>query len=133
MKVWVNGTFDVLHRGHIELLRYACGYGDVYMGIDYDDRVKKFKGQNRPVNTFQDRKEILKSLKYVKNVEGFGSDEELESLIVKSGAKVMIIGSDYKNKNIIGSHLFDRIIYFERMEDYSSTKIIEHEKNISNR
>ena len=45
----------------------------------------------------------------------------------------MIIGSDYKNKNIIGSHLFDRIIYFERMEDYSSTKIIEHEKNISNR
>ena len=133
MRVWVNGTFDVLHRGHIELLKYASGFGDVYMGIDYDERVKEFKGNSRPVNAFEDRKEILKSLKYVKNVEGFGSNEELESIIQKSGAKTMIIGSDYKNKKIIGSHLFDRIIYFERIVKYSSTKIIEHEKDISNR
>jgi len=133
MKVWVNGTFDVIHRGHIELLKYASGFGDVYMGIDYDERVKEFKGESRPVNSYEDRKEILKSLKYVKDVQGFGSDSDLMNLIETSGAKTMIIGSDYKDKKIIGSHLFDRIIYFDRIEKYSSTKIIEHEKNISNR
>lgn len=133
MKVWINGTFDVIHRGHIEMLRYASGFGEVYMGIDYDERVSKLKGQNRPVNTFEDRKEILKSIRFVKDVQGFGTDEELIEKIKKSGAKTMIIGSDYKDKTIIGSHLFDRIIYFERIVEYSSTKIIEHEKNTSNR
>ena len=133
MKIWVNGTFDVLHRGHVELLKYASGFGDVYMGIDYDERVKEFKGDSRPVNTFEDRREILKSLKYVKDVQGFGSDSELIKLIETSGAKTMIIGSDYEGKKIIGSHLFDRIIYFSRIKKYSSTKIIEHEKDISNR
>jgi D-beta-D-heptose 7-phosphate kinase/D-beta-D-heptose 1-phosphate adenosyltransferase len=133
MKVWVNGTFDVLHRGHIELFRYAYGFGDVRVGIDTDDRVKKLKGEDRPVNTFEDRKVLLESIKYIDSVVGFNSDEELENEIKKWDPKVMVIGSDYKNKRIIGSHLFDDIIYFERMEKHSSTNIINYGKNISNR
>ena len=133
MKVWVNGTFDVLHRGHIELFRYAYGFGDVRVGIDTDERVKKLKGEDRPVNTFEDRKILLESIKFIDSVVGFNSDEELENEIKKWNPKVMVIGSDYKNKRIIGSHLFDDIIYFERMEKHSSTNIINHGKNISNR
>ena len=133
MKIWVNGTFDVLHRGHIELLRYCSGWGRVRVGIDSDKRIKLLKGNSRPVNVFDDRKILLESLKYVNSVVEFDSDQELEDRIKEWGAKTMVIGSDYKDKKIIGSHLFDRIIYFERIVEYSSTKIIEHEKNTSNR
>jgi len=132
MKIWVNGTFDVLHRGHIELLRYCSGLGEVRVGIDYDNRVKKLKGMNRPINTFEDRKFLLESLKYVNSVVGFGTDKELEDRIEEWRAKTIVIGSDYKGKNIIGSHLFEKVIYFDRIKNYSSTKIIKHEKVISN-
>ena len=133
MKVWVNGTFDVLHRGHIELFKYAYGFGDVRVGIDYDERVKSLKGINRPVNTFEDRKCLLESIKYIDSVVGFISDEELENEIKKWNSNIMVIGSDYKDKKIIGSHLFENIIYFDRIVNYSSTKIISHDKNFSNR
>lgn len=133
MKVWVNGTFDVLHRGHIELFKYAYGFGDVRVGIDTDDRVKKLKGNNRPVNKFEDRKVLLESIKYIDSVVGFNSNQELEDEIKKWNSKIMIIGSDYENKKIIGSHLFDNIIYFDRIKEYSSTKVINYVKDISNR
>jgi len=125
MKVWVNGTFDVLHRGHIELIQYAYNFGDVRVGIDYDKRVKEFKGNDRPINSFEDRKLLMESIKYVDSVVGFGTDKELENKIKEWKAEIMVIGSDYKNKQIIGSHLFKDIIYFDRIERYSSTEIIE--------
>jgi len=124
-KVWVNGTFDVLHRGHIELIQYAYNFGDVRVGIDYDKRVKEFKGNDRPINSFEDRKLLMESIKYVDSVVGFGTDKELENKIKEWKAEIMVIGSDYKNKQIIGSHLFKDIIYFDRIERYSSTEIIE--------
>ena len=56
MKVWTNGCFDVLHRGHIELFRYARSLGDeLIVGIDTDEKVKQDKGKNRPVNNLHDR------------------------------------------------------------------------------
>jgi D-beta-D-heptose 7-phosphate kinase/D-beta-D-heptose 1-phosphate adenosyltransferase len=133
MKVWVNGTFDVLHRGHIELFRYAYGFGDVRVGIDYDGRVKQLKGLTRPINTWEDRKFFLESIKYVGSVVGFGSDEELEEQIKLWEPDYMIVGSDYKNKRVIGSQFTKQLLFFDRIENYSSTKIINHDKNTSNR
>jgi D-beta-D-heptose 7-phosphate kinase/D-beta-D-heptose 1-phosphate adenosyltransferase len=133
MKVWVNGTFDVLHRGHIELFRYAYGFGDVRVGIDYDGRVKQLKGLTRPINSWEDRKFFLESIKYVNSVVGFGSDEELEEQIKLWKPDYMIVGSDYKNKRVIGSQFSKQLLFFDRIENYSSTKIISHDKNFSNR
>ena len=54
--VWTNGCFDVLHRGHIELFKYAKSLGDyLVVGIDTDERVKASKGSSRPFNTLEDR------------------------------------------------------------------------------
>jgi cytidyltransferase-like protein len=133
MKVWVNGTFDVLHRGHIELFKYAYDFGEIRVGIDYDERVKSLKGNNRPVNTFEDRKYFLESIKYIGSVVGFGTDEELEEQIKLWKPDYMIIGSDYKNKRIIGSQFTKQLLFFDRIENYSSTKIISYDKNFSNR
>ena len=55
-KVWVNGTFDVLHIGHLKLLEFASTYGELRVGIDTDKRVKELKGNDRPFNNTEDRK-----------------------------------------------------------------------------
>ena len=125
-KVWVNGTFDVLHRGHIELFRYAYGFGDVRVGIDYDERVKSLKGTDRPINTWEDRKFFLESIKYVNSVVGFGSDEELEEQVKLWEPKYMIVGSDYKNKRVIGSQYVEDLIFFDRVKNFSTTNILTH-------
>jgi len=114
MKVWINGTFDVLHRGHIELFRYAYGFGDVRVGIDTDERVKKLKGNDRPVNKFEDRKTFLESIKFIDSVVGFSSDEELEEQIKSYQPNYMVIGSEFV-KNLI---------FFDRIENFSTTNII---------
>jgi D-beta-D-heptose 7-phosphate kinase/D-beta-D-heptose 1-phosphate adenosyltransferase len=133
LKVWVNGTFDVIHRGHIELLNYASSLGIVRVGIDSDLRVKKLKGNERPINNFDDRSFVIKNLKSVDSVVKFSSDEELEIEIALWSPDYLVVGSDYKDKKVIGSHLVKHVLFFEKLNDYSSTKIINYGKNFSSR
>lgn len=125
VRVWVNGTFDVLHRGHLELLNYASTYGTVRVGIDSDKRIKEFKGISRPINTLKDRILMIDSLKSVDSVVSFDSDEELENYIRAWNPHYIIIGSDYKDKRVIGSQLVEKVIFFDRIEGYSSTEKIK--------
>ena len=126
MKVWVNGTFDVLHIGHIRLLEYAHSFGDVRVGIDNDDRISQMKGKDRPFNNLGRRMEFLNAIKYVNDVVAFSTDEELVQKIKDYDPDIMVIGSDYKNKPIIGSEFPKKIVYFERIEDLSTTKILRY-------
>ena len=110
-KIFVNGTFDVLHRGHIELLNYAKSLGDhLTVAIDSDSRVKTLKGKDRPINTFNDRKFHLFNLKAVDEVLYFSEDEDLRTLLMLGNYDIMVKGSDYKDKPIIGSDLIRNII-----------------------
>jgi bifunctional ADP-heptose synthase (sugar kinase/adenylyltransferase) len=79
-----------------------------------------------------DRIEFLKNIKNIHNVYSFGTDESLENLMQSLNLDYMVIGSDYKRKKIIGSQYVKEIIFFERIEEYSTTKILNNE-NISNR
>ena len=133
LKVWVNGTFDVLHRGHIELLKYASKFGKLRVGIDTDERVKSLKGNNRPYNFFSDRKFLMESITYVESVVSFGSNEELENDIREWNPKYLIVGSDYKDKRVIGSHLVEQVLFFDKLDGFSTTNILEYEKNTGNR
>lgn len=125
VNVWVNGTFDILHRGHLELFEFASKLGRVRVGIDTDERVKLLKGKNRPVNSFQDRKYLLESLQFIDSVVGFSTDQELIKHISEWNPKYFVIGTDYFGKNIIGKDKAQHIIYFEKVGGYSTTKIIE--------
>lgn len=126
MKVWVNGTFDILHIGHIKLLEFAAKFGELRVGIDTDKRVKELKGQDRPFNNQEDRKSMLESIKYVKEVVLFDSREELIECVKNYSPDVMIIGDDYKNQPVYGSEFSKELIFFEKLPKYSSTNILNY-------
>ena len=125
-KVFVNGTFDLLHLGHLQLLNFAKSHGDyLIVGIDTDDRVKEKKGPSRPVYNQDERAFFLRMLKPVDQVEMFSSDEELEALIKGFQPDIMIVGSDWKGKSVIGSYCASKLIFFDRIEEYATTKTIQ--------
>ena len=131
MKVFVNGTFDILHPGHIELLNTARGYGDyLLVAIDSDRRVSELKGASRPVNPQDTRRIILANLKAVDEVKLFDTDRELINIIRSYAPDIMIVGSDYRDKRVIGSEYAGKLIFFERIDEYSTTNTIQ---NIGNR
>lgn len=124
--VFVNGTFDLLHLGHLALLNYAKSLGDkLFVAIDSDERVRQLKGSTRPIYDAYQRKVILLNLKAVDEVEIFSSDEELEMWIKQISPSIMVIGSDWQNKTVIGSQFAKRLEFFERIDEYSSTKTIQ--------
>jgi D-beta-D-heptose 7-phosphate kinase/D-beta-D-heptose 1-phosphate adenosyltransferase len=126
-KIFVNGTFDILHLGHLQLLNFAKSYGDyLIVAIDTDERVKEKKGQSRPVYNQDERRFFLRMLKPVDQVELFSSDGELENLVKGFNPDIMIVGSDYKNKKVIGSEYAKQLKFFDRIHGYSTTKTIQN-------
>jgi len=125
LKIIVNGTFDILHRGHLEMLEYASKLGSLLVCIDSDSRVKQLKGLSRPVNCQDDRMYMLESLKFVDWVKVFSSEQDLIDIIKDYQPDIMVKGSDYKNKPIVGEHLIKEIKFYDRVEPYSTTKTIQ--------
>ena len=127
--IWSNGCYDILHRGHLELLRYARSLGDkLVVGIDSDSKVRKRKGEGRPVNNQEDRKFFLESLIYVDEVIIFNTAEELEGRVESIRPKFIVIGSDYKDRKVVGGeHARSGIKFFERIGEYSTTNILNNE------
>jgi|TARA_R110000744_G_scaffold23913_3_gene60436 rfaE bifunctional protein nucleotidyltransferase chain/domain len=130
MKIWTNGCFDILHRGHIELFKYAKSLGgELYVGIDSDYKVNKDKGPDRPFFSEDDRRCLVNSIKYVDSTYIFGSTYELEQLIKRISPDIMVIGSDWKGKTVIGEQYAKKLEFFDRIERYSTTEIIEGRYN----
>jgi D-beta-D-heptose 7-phosphate kinase/D-beta-D-heptose 1-phosphate adenosyltransferase len=129
--VWINGTFDVLHMGHINLFikakKLAGPKGRVVVGIDSDERIRELKGPTRPVNNIFDRFDFLRAIRYIDGVVVFSSAEELEAHIKHFNPDILLIGDDYKDKPIIGSQYAKKVVYFPRYGGLSSSKIISHE------
>lgn len=126
-KVIVNGTFDILHLGHIKLLDYARSFPNsyVYVLIDSDRRVKELKGSSRPIHNEYERASFLFALKAVDRVDVFDSDQELVDLIKNYDPDIMVKGSDYRDKPIIGSEYCKEIRFYDRLEQYSTTSKIQ--------
>jgi rfaE bifunctional protein nucleotidyltransferase chain/domain len=128
--IFVNGTFDILHPGHVQLLNYARSLGDsLIVAIDSDRRVCELKGKDRPINSEDDRKFMLENLGSVNKVWIFDSDQELED-ICRLYNPVMVKGSDYRDRAIVGQQYCKEIVFYDRIEPYSTTQAIQ---NISSR
>lgn len=127
-KVTVNGTFDIIHLGHLKLLEYARSMPQsyVYVLIDSDRRVRKLKGADRPVHNEYERASFLFALKAVDRVDIFDTDQELVDYIKNFQPDVMVKGSDYRNKPIIGAEYCKEIRFYDRLERYSTTNKIQN-------
>jgi len=124
--VWVNGCFDILHPGHIELFKVAKSLGDrLVVGIDEDEKVKKDKGFDRPINPLFFRKTMLESIRYIDVVLPFGSRTELENLIELYSPEILLVGSDWKNGDVVGREYAKEVRFFNRIGNYSTTNLIE--------
>ena len=124
--IFVNGTFDLLHPGHVSLLNWAKSLGDyLVVGIDTDDRVKEKKGSTRPIYNQTDRGIRLVSMSAVDEVRYFDSDESLENLVKEVKPDIIVVGSDWKGKTIIGSYYAAELKFFDRIEEYATTKTIQ--------
>jgi D-beta-D-heptose 7-phosphate kinase/D-beta-D-heptose 1-phosphate adenosyltransferase len=127
--VWTNGCFDILHRGHIELFKYAKSLGDsLIVGLDSDKKVKLDKGQDRPINCVEDRKYILESIRHIDKVLIFESTKELENLIKETKPDIMVIGSDWKDRTVIGQQYTTKLLFFDRIGNYSTTEILKQKE-----
>ena len=126
--IWLNGTFDVLHMGHINLFRHARKLagpdGKVIVGTDSDQRVRELKGPTRPINNIYDRVDFLNAIKYIDGVVVFSSTDELEARIKQFSPDILLVGDDYVDKPVVGSQYAKKVVFIPRYGGLSSTMII---------
>ena len=130
--VFTNGCFDILHPGHIHLLRKAKLLGDILIvGLNSDKSVKILKGNNRPINKELDRIKLLSSLRYIDYVTVFNEETPL-NLIKQIIPNVLVKGSDYDSKNVVGAEFViengGTVEIIKLKKDFSTTKIINNFK-----
>lgn len=130
--VFTNGCFDILHRGHIEVLMQAAEYGQkLVIGLNTDASVKRLKGTNRPINSEMDRALLLASLAYVDAVCLFDEDTPF-NLINQIKPDVLVKGGDYSESTIVGADVVKQnggqIIIIPTLGSYSTTRILEQNK-----
>jgi D-beta-D-heptose 7-phosphate kinase/D-beta-D-heptose 1-phosphate adenosyltransferase len=124
--IFTNGCFDILHRGHFELLKYCKSLGYVIVGLNSDKSIKHTKGKERPFFSQQDRKFMLESCRFVDKVVFF--DEKTPyNLIKELMPDIVVKGGDYKIEDIAG-HTLCEVKIFGYIKGYSTTKAIEHLK-----
>ena len=130
-KIFTNGCFDVIHRGHLELFEYAKSLGYLYVGVDSDEKVRKDKGKGRPYNLLGNRIKMLQSLRFVDEVRSFSDTYGLEDLIRGISPDILVIGSDWRSKKVVGEQYAKELQFFERIPGYSTTKILEYDYYLS--
>jgi len=127
--VFTNGCFDILHRGHFELLKYCRSLGvTVIVGLNNDKSVKELKGETRPFFSEQDRKFALECCKYVDYVILF-EEKTPYNLIKKLAPDIIVKGGDYKIEDVVGNDLAE-VKIFNFIEGFSTTKVLEEKKNV---
>ena len=103
-RIFVNGCFDIIHVGHVRLLRAAASLGKLTVAINSDDVVRKLKGEYRPVNGAVMRREVLLGIKGVEEVMVFLDDDPTEILIRMydegKGPDMVVKSDEYANKPI---------------------------------
>ena len=124
--VWCNGTFDILHPGHIELFKVARSLGDkVIVATDTDEKIRTDKGEHRPINNLCYRVAMLEAIKYIDVVHTFGSRKELEDLIQLYQPDILLLGDDWRDGDVVGWEHAGEVRHLPRVGGYASSNVIK--------
>ena len=126
--VFTNGCFDILHAGHVRYLAAARALGDVLiLGLNSDASVRRLKGETRPVNSAEDRAEVVGALASVDYVVIFGEDTA-EDLIAKVRPAVYAKGGDYTRETLPEARIVEsyggEVAFIPLVEGKSTTGMI---------
>ncbi|UCD37894.1 MAG: adenylyltransferase/cytidyltransferase family protein [Fidelibacterota bacterium] len=137
--VFTNGCFDLLHAGHIHLLREASQLGDyLVVGVNSDASVTRLKGPRRPVMGLEDRLAVLEAMTCVDVLVVFPldgdpsetlADERVDtpySLLQRLRPNVLVKGGDYRAEEVVGNEFVDEVCIVPLLEGHSTSKIIQH-------
>ena len=134
--VYTGGTFDLYHKGHVDLLRRCYKFGEVVVALNTDEFVREYKGLS-PVNTYEEREAVLLGCRYVDSVipNEFGQDSKPTILKVKPD--YIVVGSDWLKKDYLAQMSLTvewleeqaiTLVYVPRVLKLSSTQIKERMK-----
>ena len=126
--VFTNGCFDILHKGHIHLLKKAKSFGDLLIvGLNSDESIKSLKGNDRPINNLDERLSLLSEIPYIDLIIIF-SEKTPINLIKKIKPEILVKGDDYKINDVVGGKFIKKnggnIKLVKLLKNYSSTNII---------
>lgn len=127
--VFTNGCFDIIHVGHIKLLKKSKQIGDILIvGLNSDDSVRRLKGKGRPINKIKDRIEVLSAIRYVDHIIVFDEDTPY-NLINRLRPDVLVKGGDYKPDDVIGRDIVEgnggEVVILPLVKGQSTTKILD--------
>ena len=122
--VFTNGCFDLLHEGHLHLLKEAKKLGNILIvAVNADDSIKRLKGNSRPIETLETRLNKLSTLDEVDYLISFSEDTPLY-LIQKIQPDKLVKGGDYKKEEIAGNNIVKEVVIVPLLEGFSTTKTI---------
>lgn len=122
--VFTNGCFDLLHKGHLHLVKEAKKLGDILIvAVNDDASVKKLKGETRPIENIETRLNNLSVLDEVDYLISF-SEETPIRLIEKIKPTILVKGGDYKKEDIVGKEFAQQIVIVPLLEGFSTTNQI---------
>lgn len=133
--VFTNGCYDIIHVGHIQSIKRAAELGDMLVvAINDDESVSRLKGKMRPINSLQDRMEVVASIEYVDYVTSFGEDTPYE-VISKIKPDILVKGADYKEEAVVGRDVVEayggKVVLVPYVNGKSTTGIINKIDNMS--
>ena len=129
--VWTNGTFDILHPGHMQLFKVARSLGDkVIVATDTDAKIKNDKGEHKPVNDLCYRVAMLEAVKYIDVVLTFGDRAELEGLIQMYNPDILLLGDDWRDGDVVGWEHAGETRFLPRVGGYASSKTVKKIQNL---
>ena len=127
--VFTNGCFDILHEAHLSLLKFAKSKGEkLVVALNSDESVKRLKGPNRPINSLEDRMNLIAAFDVVDFVVSFNEDTPYE-LIKEISPTSLVKGGDYEKNQIVGNDLVKNVYIFPYKQGKSSTILIQKMEN----
>lgn len=128
--VFTNGCFDLLHEGHLHLLKESKILGDILVvAVNDDASVKRLKGEKRPVENLETRMKKLSELKEVDFIISFSEDTPLQ-LIQKIQPDILVKGNDYKEEDVVGGDLVKeqggKVVLIPLLDGFSTTSKLEN-------